>query len=139
MIDISKASNEQKSHFLYLVMSPTGCWHKWGEFPTGFKGTCFFKCVVCGERYLIPNPDYFNNLNGFGIVKNWFEKNQSKLWKEYIKSIADCVWPALRIFNDQLDLNNLITFLLRPTQIEKWGWVGTHKLKHPALTYWEGL
>jgi hypothetical protein len=150
-MNIKDMTNEQKSHF-------------WALFTNDHP---IISYDVNGEGSLSMR-NYYADLSGFQIVKEYMESKWPMLWERYLD---DCFTTPIAsdIFNAQLSLDNLLSFLMENT--EMWGWEECEymkewprilpnggsaffcekqckdkpincnggKVKHPALLYAEGL
>lgn len=110
---------------------------------------------------------YFHTDHGFQTVKDFMESQMAETWEKHLLFVASNVNTECKkrlqyklyftkVFNAQLSLDNLITFLL---DNQEWAWKecpicsnnpdgiihscckcdGTGQIKHPALTWAEGL
>ncbi len=137
-----------------------------------------FLALLRAPDVLLKSDYHYHN--SFEEIKSFMEKEWPDLWEEYIKthieglSIACTMAMKMNeklqdnaftlLLTNILNLKNLITFLLKKEQVEKWGWVEkycahcrkgevqmhlTHpcekcgaiggRVKHPTLLYAEGL
>ena len=157
---------DEKNHFLTLLIGK--CWH--GKYTTdGYSS--WKQCLACKEilpRYY-SNPDYYHDLSGFQTVKDFMESQMAETWEKHLLFVASNVNTECKkrlqyklyftkVFNAQLSLDNLITYLLNGTE---WAWKecpcppefqgdkeivricpycgDLGKVKHPALTWAEEL
>jgi hypothetical protein len=140
-MNIKDMTNEQKSHF-------------WALFTNDHP---IISYDVNGEGSLSMR-NYYADLSGFQIVKEYMESKWPMLWERYLD---DCFTTPIAsdIFNAQLSLDNLLSFLMENT--EMWGWKEcpnyghknycklvclihgncriNGKVKHPALLYAESV
>lgn len=141
-MNIKDMTNEQKSHF-------------WALFTNDHP---IISYDVNGEGSLSMR-NYYADLSGFQIVKEYMESKWPMLWERYLD---DCFTTPIAsdIFNAQLSLDNLLTYLMEHT--DRWGWKecpycfdgqidnidnfepcsycnGTGKVKTDALVYMESL
>ncbi len=127
---------EEKNKFLTLLMGK--CWHEIrhildaGKPAIAVDGTEYI-CGICKERYISRpkkriHPNYYLNLSGFQIVKEWAEKEMPEVWNDYLKfylmfgrvflafeSSFEKHWYTKRL-NHVLSLDNFISFLLQNTE-----------------------
>ncbi len=147
--------------------------HKGIVYPDG--QVSIYKCACMVHQSIEPleclNYDYYEDLSGFQTVKDFMESQMAETWEKHLLFVASNVNTECKkrlqyklyftkVFNAQLSLDNLITFLLDNTG---WAWKecpGTGyirgcnypkciktesqyckngKVKHPALTWAEGL
>ena len=78
----------------------------------------------------------------FFTVKEWMEKNMPDEWEGYLWQYSKQVYPAgfcaTRGLNKQLNLSNLVAFLVEHR--EEWGVIGNDEdgfIFHPALGWWD--
>jgi hypothetical protein len=173
---IEKMTLEQKNKFFTLLIGK--CWHEWKPYEMDNYHFDKIQCSICGviinSSYSPPPWDFYASLSGFQIIKEHMEKEFPEVWEEYLEWCRlTCTFPAYKvvsqhtiIFNKQLNLTNLITYLL--DNQEWWAWKecpactgngdisensirwgvdkitcpechGAGKIKHPALLYAEGV
>lgn len=124
--------------------------------------------------YLLTNDELFwycTPSEQFFIAKDFMEKKMPKVWEDYLDLLhnmnnfnpdSNSDFPYTFGFNNQLTLDNLLTYLLQPEVVKEWGWVeceyckadaiydpinnptrcpkcgGTERVKHPAPLFAEG-
>jgi len=162
---IEKWTLEEKNKFFTLLMGK--CWHDFPLIEDGFDADyhSLWRCPQCNVKLGAQLPyydrhDFYHDLSGFQIIKDFMEKNLPKVWEDYLESFF---LPRTRTYTDtfseQLSLDNLLDYLL---EHKEWGWVGcpkcggdkqirgvfdiydcpvcnsNGKVKHPALLFAEG-
>jgi len=170
MKPITQWTLEERNHFLTLLMGK--CWHEWEEHRE--MGSYWYQCKLCGVSDSI-NMNFYADLSRFEIIKSFMEKELPEVWERYLgkhheKAYYACLYnedkPFTKGFDAQLDLTNLIIFLL--DNQEGWAWKectactgngdisensirwgvdkitcpecqGAGKVKHPALLFAEGV
>jgi hypothetical protein len=163
-------TEEEKNHFLTLLMGQ--CWHQAHCYE---EGECY-KCGlnVTGEEFGSTDiedyrPNYFTD-SGFEPIRRYMEQSLPEVWEGYLNHCRNIQfkiyylsgkedYSETNIFNVQLDLTNLIAYLL--DNQEGWAWEecpcppefkgdievdricpycnGLGKVKHPTLIYSESL
>lgn len=104
---------------------------------TPLEGVRFFELLM-NDKYVLSTALY----EEFFTVKSFMEKELPVVWEEYLEWCRlTCTFPAYKvvsqhtiIFNKQLDLTNLITYLLENT--EGWGWVMCPDYNPPRDSDW---
>jgi hypothetical protein len=141
---IEKMTLEQKNKFFTLLIGK--CWHEWKPYEMDNYHFDKIQCSICGviinSSYSPPPWDFYASLSGFQIIKEHMEKEFPEVWEEYLEWCRlTCTFPAYKvvsqhtiIFNKQLDLTNLITYLLENT--EGWGWVMCPDYNPPRDSDW---
>jgi hypothetical protein len=61
-------------------------------------------------------------------VKAYMKKELLSMWEAYLhwvdETLMDVIGPEYnKLLDEWLNLSNLVSFLLQPEQVEKWGWV----------------
>jgi len=143
MKPIAKCPLEEKNHFLTLLIGK--CWHEWES------RWHYWQCRKCKKRKtyglsIVPF-DYYRDLSGFQIVKEYMETHMPKVWSKYLdhqNKVEAYKFGSLKgLLNAILNLDNFIAYLLEHTE---WAYFDypdyqtgeARQGKHPALLFAEG-
>jgi len=115
---------EEKNKFFTLLMGK--CWHRLEHIKTAKRTSSgkrypfeYDKCIYCGKSN--SNPDYYSDLSGFQIVKEYMEKEMNTVWEDYIWHVLDDGLLRLQDqVNQLLSLDNLLDYLLQNK--EEWAY-----------------
>jgi len=124
----------EKNTFFTLLMGKE--WHEWKPEQEYDMIATTFKCTICNKevktddlgQYL--NIDFYRDLSGFQIIKEYMEKNLPEVWEEYLEWANEIIpdhYTFTQGVNIILSLDNLLTYLLEHK--EEWGWVGCPDLE----------
>ena len=125
-MNIEKWTLEEKNKFFTLLMGK--CWHDFPLIEDGFDADyhSLWRCPQCNVKLGAQLPyydrhDFYHDLSGFQIIKDFMEKNLPKVWEDYLESFF---LPRTRTYTDtfseQLSLDNLLNYLLEHK--EEWAY-----------------
>ena len=136
---VSEWTEEEKNDFLALLIDEEDHSNEWWcekcqMYVDGIRVT-YAEChEVCGYPVIAKDTtDYFTD-SGFFPIMRFMEKELPEVWDDYLEytskqifddwgqngSMFDKRLLYIEIFNKQLDLSNLITYLIEHR--EEWGW-----------------